>query len=67
MTDHTDQKPVCIVCERSDDTLPLIQLRYQGERLWICPMHLPILIHKPQQLTEKFPGATIEPADHSDH
>jgi hypothetical protein len=28
----------------------LIRLVYRGESLFICPQHLPILIHNPEQL-----------------
>jgi hypothetical protein len=47
----------CIVCERSSDEVPLILLHYQNATLWICPQHLPVLIHKPEQLADKLPGA----------
>jgi hypothetical protein len=49
---------VCIVCERSSDEVPLIPLHYQKATVWICPQHLPVLIHKPEQLADKLPGAT---------
>jgi hypothetical protein len=51
----TPQK--CAYCERNSDEIPLLQLTYQGESAWICPQHLPILIHKPEQLRGKLPGA----------
>ena len=47
----------CAHCERSSDEVPLVALRYQDVEAWICPQHLPILIHKPQQLIGKLPGA----------
>ena len=50
-------QPVCLYCERNDDQVPLLALKYQGEDFWICPQHLPILIHKPAQLADKLPGA----------
>ena len=49
---------ICIVCERSSDEVPLIPLHYQKATVWICPQHLPVLIHKPEQLADKLPGAT---------
>ena len=49
-------QPVCLYCERNDDQVPLLALKYQGEDFWICPQHLPILIHKPAQLADKLPG-----------
>ncbi len=60
-------KPACLYCERSEDVVPLIQMRYQGKAVYICPQHLPILIHDPAQLADKLPGAkNLAPAEH-DH
>lgn len=47
----------CIVCERSSAEIPLIPLHYQNAMIWICPQHLPVLIHNPEQLADKLPGA----------
>jgi hypothetical protein len=49
-------EPKCIYCEKSSQQTPLISLRYQEQEYWICPEHLPILIHKPEQLAGKLPG-----------
>jgi len=46
----------CIYCDQSDQIVPLLLFQYQGKQYWICPQHLPILIHKPGQLAEKLPG-----------
>jgi hypothetical protein len=57
----------CLACKRGTDKTPLIPLDYRGDRIWICPQHLPILIHDPQQLIGVLPGAEgLEPADHKD-
>lgn len=47
----------CLLCERNEQEVPLICLDYQGQRTWICAQHLPVLIHDPQQLIGKLPGA----------
>ncbi len=61
----TDQKPNCLVCERSIDDIPLVPLEYRTTRLHICPEHLPILIHHPEQLIGKLPGAeNLQPHEH---
>ncbi len=46
----------CIVCERDAQQVPLLAIQYQQETYWICPQHLPVLIHKPEQLADKLPG-----------
>ena len=51
-----EANPTCLVCERSEEEVPLLVLRYQGGDIYICPFHLPILIHKPEQLADKLPG-----------
>lgn len=47
----------CIVCDVTNQKAPLIQLDYQGKTLHICPQHLPVLIHHPEQLVGKVSGA----------
>ena len=64
MTDHL---PECLQCERSSDEVPLLRLEYQGEETWICPQHLPILIHKPAQLAGRLPGAERLSPSEEDH
>lgn len=57
----------CLACGRISDEIPLISLEYRGSRFWICPQHLPVLIHDPGRLTGLLPGAEdMEPADHHD-
>jgi len=52
-----DPLPQCVFCQASSDDLPLIALRYQESDFYICPSHLPLLIHKPQTLMGLLPGA----------
>jgi hypothetical protein len=57
----------CLACERSQDEVPLVSLVYRGTAYWICPQHLPLLIHDPAQLAGKIEGAErMEPAEHHD-
>ena len=51
-----ENQPVCIVCGETSERVPLIPFIYQGEHYFICPQHLPILIHKPAQLADRLPG-----------
>jgi hypothetical protein len=51
------KKQACVYCQRDSHEVPLVALRYQDSDAWICPQHLPILIHKPQLLVGKLPGA----------
>lgn len=56
----------CLNCGRSEMEIPLISARYAGEQIRICSGCLPILIHKPEQLTGTLKGADkIPPSPHS--
>jgi hypothetical protein len=56
---------VCLVCEQGSATVPLLRLAYKGQTYWICPQHLPILIHDPSRLSGRLPGAeSLEPSEH---
>ena len=58
-------KKVCLFCERDEHEVPLIQLDYQGAQMWICPQHMPNLIHNPSSLEGKLPGAeNMDAAEH---
>lgn len=57
----------CLACHRGPDQTPLITLEYRDSVLWICPQHLPVLIHDPARLIGVLPGAErLLPADHHD-
>jgi hypothetical protein len=57
-------QPICIYCGQDDSQVPLIPFTFRGKTYEICPQHLPILIHKPEQLTDKLPGLAAGQADH---
>jgi hypothetical protein len=52
----TKTRPKCAYCERDSEQVPLLALHYQETEAWICPQHLPVLIHDPAQLAGKLPG-----------
>ncbi len=59
--------PHCLVCGRDEELVPLIQLHYRGNAYWICPEHFPVLIHNPEQLIGKLPGAeNLSPQGHEE-
>lgn len=60
-------QPQCLVCARSSDEVPLLVLRHREADVFICPEHLPVLVHNPAQLAGKLPGAAnLAPAAHED-
>jgi len=67
MRDRIATPSGCLVCTRPSTEVPLIAFQYRGADLWICPQHLPILIHDPSKLAGRLPGAEgLRPADHHD-
>lgn len=59
-----DEPRPCVFCKRSAQETPLIEIRYRDSGFSICPQHLPVLIHQPEQLIGKLPGAEgFKPAD----
>lgn len=52
-------KPVCIACGEDNHQVPLISFTFRGEQYFICPQHLPLLIHKPAQLADRLPGLEL--------
>ena len=62
---NTENKKVCLNCERTDAVIPLLHLTFKNETKYICPQCLPTLIHKTHLLADKLPGADLTPtADH---
>ncbi len=47
---------VCVYCERGDEHMPLLKLRFKGEKFYLCTQHLPTFLHKPEEFVGKLPG-----------
>jgi len=47
----------CLVCKKSATEIPVTKFYYQESEFYICPQHIPILIHNPQELIGLLPGA----------
>ena len=63
----TTERRLCVLCQRDQQSVPLIAVQFKGSSFWICSQHLPVLIHDPAQLAGSLPGAeTLSPADHED-
>lgn len=53
---ETNEK-VCVFCKRDQNQVPLVHLEFKDASYWICPQHIPVLIHDPSKLTGHLPGA----------
>lgn len=47
----------CLVCKKSEKEIPVTKFYYRESHFYICPQHLPVLIHNPQELVGLLPGA----------
>ena len=47
----------CLVCKTASSKIPVTKFYYQESEFFICPQHIPILIHNPQQLIGLLDGA----------
>ena len=52
-----ETKKECIVCKKNSEEIPVTKFYYQKSHFYICPQHIPILIHNPQELVGLLPGA----------
>ncbi len=54
----------CFNCNTTENEIPLLDLHYQGKKLFVCPGCMPKLIHNPAALVDTLPGAeNLQPAD----
>ncbi len=61
-----ESQPKCLVCQVSSLEMPLLILTYRGQQIFLCPQHLPLLIHHPEKLVGILPGAENWPAREHD-
>ncbi|NOR28535.1 MAG: hypothetical protein GQ540_08405 [Lutibacter sp.] len=47
----------CLVCKTSSTEAPVTKFYYQESEFYICPQHIPVLIHNPQELVGLLPDA----------
>ncbi|MDX1828575.1 MAG: hypothetical protein R3342_03415 [Lutibacter sp.] len=47
----------CLVCKKSSNETPVTKFYYQESEFYICPQHIPVLIHNPQELIGLLPDA----------
>jgi galactose-1-phosphate uridylyltransferase len=47
----------CILCDKSHNETPVTKFEYRNSEFYICPKHIPVLIHDPQKLTGLLPDA----------
>lgn len=55
MENKSDKK--CLYCNKNEEQVPLVQLSFKGASYYICPQHIPVLIHNPDQLQGMLPDA----------
>lgn len=53
----------CFNCDTPETRIPLINLRYAKNELWICPQCMPKLIHQPEVVAGKLPKQSGNPTE----
>ncbi|HAQ38678.1 MAG TPA: hypothetical protein DCQ58_09240 [Saprospirales bacterium] len=46
----------CLICQTTDDQLPLLNFDFKGQQYHICSQHIPVLIHQAGTLSSLLPG-----------
>lgn len=47
----------CLVCKKSSNEIPVTKFYYKESEFYICPQHMPTIIHKPEELVGLIDGA----------
>jgi len=53
---NMENRKKCLICQVSEDQMPLLQFDFKGNQYHICSAHMPVLIHKAHQLSDLLPG-----------
>ena len=53
----TKELKKCYKCSRDENTVGLLEMTYRGVLYYVCPQHLPALIHQPAAVADLIPGA----------
>ena len=48
---------ICYNCKRDENMVALLEMTYKGEKMFVCPQHLPDLIHSPAKVADLVPGS----------
>jgi len=51
------QTKECLVCKKASTEIPVTKFYYQDSEFYICPQHMPTIIHNPQELIGLIDGA----------
>ncbi|REE83263.1 hypothetical protein BX611_0550 [Lutibacter oceani] len=51
------QVKACLVCKKAATEIPVTKFYYQESEFYICPQHMPTIIHNPQELIGLLDGA----------
>ena len=50
---------VCVFCKKDQQEVPLMHVEFKNNEFWICPQHIPILIHDPSKLVGHLDDADV--------
>jgi len=47
----------CLVCKKPSAEIPVTKFYYKDKSFYICPQHMPVIIHNPEELIGLLDGA----------
>jgi hypothetical protein len=53
----------CIICSVTDQEVPLVHFTYRNRTYYICPAHLPVMIHNTAELIDTLNNPDREKAE----
>ena len=52
----TENDALCLNCGTTDQSMPLISVRFSGRQVWVCSSCMPVLIHRGEEMKDKLTG-----------
>ncbi|MCB0212226.1 MAG: hypothetical protein KDJ52_22990 [Anaerolineae bacterium] len=54
---NSTQSLTCFNCGNSEETVPMVRIRFAGYETWICSQCMPVIIHQTEELMDKLNAA----------
>jgi predicted Zn-ribbon and HTH transcriptional regulator len=51
------ENKICFNCGKTDEQIPVLEMQYKKNQLWVCPQCIPNLIHNPDVVQDKLQEA----------
>ncbi|MCB0164373.1 MAG: hypothetical protein KDI79_09115 [Anaerolineae bacterium] len=55
---QSTQPLTCFNCDNSEQSVPMVRIRFAGYQTWLCSQCMPTLIHQTEELMDKLTAAS---------